>query len=379
MKLLKFDTLYPSDYINLKMQNLKVDIEKMTLYEYHNWLLKLRMNFSDFYTYNLSLNGWDAKEIFLDNKPYKQKCEKYYWGNMLYLHKAINRFRNLFAEEKVPFKEKIIKKIIQSEKPDVIFVRENSSIRSKFWEQFGSQSLLVCRMDCNLSREWSPLSFDLIYTNIPYYRDFFKSNKIPTNSNSNGFDARLLNEIEFKEKKYDVIYIGGLGDAIFTERTRFFENLSKESTNNFEFKWWGYKLENFDERYPELARNYMGVASGIEMFNIISQSKIVLNYYEVEFSKNSYNQRIFEVMGTGSFLLARESKTFEDWDQCLATFAGVLECKEKIMYYLENEIERETIAKRGQKLILENYSYQQLMKIMSDELLSAYNKKFGTK
>lgn len=377
MKLLKFDTLYPANYINLKIKNSEVDIKEMTLHEYHNWLIKLRMNFSDFYTYNLTLKGWEAHEIFLDNKPYKQKCEKYYFGYEVYFYKIINRISNLFTEEKIQFKERLIKKIIQTEKPDVIFVREHSTIRSKFWEQFGSKALLVCRMDCNLPREWSPLSFDLIYTNIPYYRDFFQSNLIQTNSNSNGFDIRLIEEISVGIKKNDVVYVGGLGDKVFTERTRFFETLLTESRGKFKFNWWGYKMGEFDDTYPELAKTYMGTTGGIEMFNVFAESRIVLNYFETTETKNSYNQRIFEVMGCGSLLLAKESESFFEWGNCLATYKSVDDCIDRIVYFLNNEIERESIALEGQKFILKNYNYKELMGKLSNELIAAYNRKFS--
>jgi hypothetical protein len=378
VKLLKFDTFYPVSYIESKIAGSSKEIQKMSFLEFHNWLVMLRMNYSDYYTYNLTLSGWEAKDIFLDNKTYKGKCEKHYFGYSVYIYKIINRIKNLFCEEKRSFKEKLIKKIIQVENPDVIFVREHSTIRSKFWEHFKNNILVVSRMDCNIPPDWSPLSFDLIYTNIPYYIDFFRCNLIPTNSNSNGFDERLLNEIKLKKKDYDVIYVGGLGDKLFTERTRFFENLALKSNGVFSFKWWGFKMGDFDANYPELAKTYMGVTGGIDMFTVYSQSKVILNYYESGLTKNSYNQRIFEVIGIGSLLIARDSETFIDWKNYLVTYSELTDCLEKIKFYLENDLERERIAKCGQQFIIENYSYRKLMKIMSDELVSAYNQKFGT-
>ncbi|HQY21449.1 MAG TPA: glycosyltransferase, partial [Ignavibacteria bacterium] len=52
------------------------------------------------------------------------------------------------------------------------------------------------------------------------------------------------------------------------------------------------------------------------------------------------------------------------------------ECKNKIIYYLENENEREDIARRGQNFILENYNYHSLMKILSENLKESYYRKF---
>ena len=52
MKLIKFDTLYPLEYINKKISESQSIIDKMNFNQYHQWLVDLRMNYSDFYTYN---------------------------------------------------------------------------------------------------------------------------------------------------------------------------------------------------------------------------------------------------------------------------------------------------------------------------------------
>ncbi|MBL8007076.1 MAG: glycosyltransferase family 1 protein, partial [Ignavibacteria bacterium] len=49
---------------------------------------------------------------------------------------------------------------------------------------------------------------------------------------------------------------------------------------------------------------------------------------------------------------------------------------EKIRYYLENEKEREEIAAAGQKFILENYNYKNLMMELDQVIKKSYNKFF---
>ena len=378
MKLIKFDTIYPAGFLDKKISESHDKIKNMSYNEYHEWVISLRMNFSDFYTYNLVLNGWSAKDFFLNNDLYLKKCSLHYFGLSYYYIKLYHRFRNMFSVISVPFAERLIKRIILVEKPDVIFIREQVFIRSKFWEQFRKNALVVSRMDCDLPQNWSPLSFDLIYTNMTSFKHFFSDCNIKTLSNSNGFDQRILSEIKYKEKSYDVTFVGGLGSYYgFVERTRFFEKLLNNADSKFQFSWWGYKTENFERDYPELSKKYMGAAGGIDLFTIYAQSKIVLNCFDSNAGGIAINQRMFEVLGMGTLLLALESESLVGWENYLVTYKDVDDCVEKIKYYLAHEDELEKIAKAGQAFVLENYSYLKLMGKLSEELTEAYNKKFG--
>lgn len=378
MKIIKFDTLYPSSYIEKRISQSQDEIQKMNYIEFHQWLIKLRITFSDYYSFNLMKHGWDSKEIFLDNKEYKRKCEKYYFGYSLFFNKLINRFKSFFSEEKISFKEKLIKKIINVEKPDVIFIREQTTIRSKFWEQFNQKCLIVCRMDCPVPRDWSPYSFDLIYSNIPTYISFFKTLNLTVKSNSNGFDKRVLEEVDRNIiKKFDVSYIGGLGSSIFKSRTMLFEKLLQISNNTFSFSWWGYKMGDFDKDYPFLSKTYMGEIAGLEMFQVYADSKIILNDYGDVAENTAVNMRIFEAMGVGSFLLTRKSSSLTNWENLIDTYIDEYDCLNKILLYLENEMLREEKAKNGQNFILSNFNYENLMLMLSDELTNAYKLKFN--
>ncbi|MBU1097096.1 MAG: hypothetical protein CVV23_08495 [Ignavibacteriae bacterium HGW-Ignavibacteriae-2] len=377
MKLLKFDTLYPADYINSKIRDNFSEIQKMSYEEFHKWVISLRMNFSDFYSYNLSVHGWDAKEIFLGNRVYLDKCGNRYFGGLFFLYKLFYKIMNKYFLKNISLNERLLKKIIKIEKPDVIYVREQSTIRSKFWEQFKDNCLLVSRMDCGIPKDWSPLSFDLIYTNINSYKDFFEANNIKTLSNSNGFDKRITDEIQFSTKIYDITFIGGLGDYYgFVDRTNFYEKLLAELGNQIKFYWWGYKTGDFDKKYPLLAKSHRGQAGGREMFEIYAQSKIVMNDYGVAANGKAVNQRIFEVLGVGSFLLTRYSESLIDWKDFLDTYNNVEECVEKINFYINNDLVREDIASKGQEWVLKKYNYRGLLGQISDELISHYNSKF---
>ena len=274
--------------------------------------------------------------------------------------------------------EVLIDRVIKVENPDVIFVREHSMINSLFWDKYRNRSLVVSRMECSIPKYWSPACFDVIYTNINTYRDFFKSNRFVTYSNYSGFDERVFGEVDVVDNfEFDVVFVGGLGNNVFLEKTTFLEKVLSRNKGNFTFAWWGYQEDKeFNLHFPLLAQSYKGISGGLDMFKIYKNAKIVLNDYGLLAGGQGMNQRIYEVLGIGGFLLTRNSSMFNDWEGAVATFEDLDDCVRKIDYYLLNEEERNRMALRGHEFVLKSFNYRDIMKKLSEELQIEYNKKF---
>lgn len=377
MKFIKFDTLYPSLYLERKIKENRSLIEKMDFEALTQWLIGLRLNFSDYYTYNLQLQGWEAKEFFvLGNGCYLQKCGRKYFGWRFLFVYTFHKLFGRFARRSL--KEVLIDRIIQIEKPSVIFVREQSMINSLFWDKYRNRALVVSRMECGVPKYWSPACFDVIYTNINTYRDFFKSNRFVTYTNYSGFDERVANEIGVIDGfESDVVFVGGLGNKVFLEKTTFLETILSKNNGKFRFAWWGYQEGvDFNKSFPLLAQAYQGLSGGLDMFAIYKNAKIVLNDYGIAAGGQGMNQRIYEVLGAGGFLLTRNSAMFDGWEDSIATFDNVDDCIQKIYYYLRNDEERKLKAIKGHDYVLKHFNYKDIMKKLSDELVFEYNKKF---
>lgn len=103
-----------------------------------------------------------------------------------------------------------------------------------------------------------------------------------------------------------------------------------------------------------------------DMARLFSQSQMVFN----EAVKNDLNMRVFEVMSTGSLLLtdmARNSgqdELFMDGEDC-AVYRDSNIC-DVARFYLDNEVLREQIAARGQRLVHNAHTYAHRM----DDLLA---------
>ena len=193
--------------------------------------------------------------------------------------------------------------------------------------------------------------------------------------NTDGFDVRIIDELDTNNaKEFDTVFVGGLGRSHFGKRTELMSKIS----DTVNFKWWGYK--NDELKSESLEKTYQGATSGLDMFNIYKKSAIVLNDYINSANGVAINQRIFEVLGVGSFMLTRRSENLgtllprDSYD----TFTDDEDCIRKIHYYLKNAKEREEKAKIGQQFILEKFNYKKLISKLSDQLREAYFEKFGT-
>jgi spore maturation protein CgeB len=90
---------------------------------------------------------------------------------------------------------------------------------------------------------------------------------------------------------------------------------------------------------------------GIDMLNLLGQSRITVNRHTDAMSTSFGNIRAFEATGMGACLVsdagANVSEVFEP-DREIVTYKSAEEAVEKITYLRENDAVRETIARAGQ-------------------------------
>ena len=369
-KLLKFDIIHPPEYLQKKIAEW-ADLNQLSLKEYRERLIALRSNYSDYYTYHLNQSGeWQAEEFFLLDAVFLEKVAKEVLGSSRFILKQKAKVAAKIFRKYEYYREQVIDAYIKRFKPDVIFVR-SQPIPSEFWQRYRHNTLLVSRLSARLPKRWHPTDWDLIYTDQPDFQTFFQLHGVDTIINDQGFDVRVPTELDYTEKKYDCTFIGGLGTQNFTERTRFINTIAKKT----DFKWWGYwwkyggdgrKLADF----PVLESSYQGYTSGLEMYQTFVDSKISLNDYVDTANGIGFNQRMFEVMGVGGFLLTRWAPNFEKTfpPGIFATYKNEQDCLEKIEYYLKNDPEREKIAAAGKKFIAENYDYKRIAESFAEDL-----------
>ncbi len=109
---------------------------------------------------------------------------------------------------------------------------------------------------------------------------------------------------------------------------------------------------------------------GDEMVNKINSFKIHFNRN----LSNDINYRTFETLGCKTFLLTNKTENLENLfniNKDLVVYKNKNDLKNKINYYLENEVEREKIATNGYNNVIKNHTYFK----RATELIEIINKK----
>lgn len=115
-----------------------------------------------------------------------------------------------------------------------------------------------------------------------------------------------------------------------------------------------------------------GRISQNEMITVIKKSKINLNIYFDGWKLDGAALRIFETTGCGEFLLSEYKHSLEKLyklDKEIVCYKTIKEQKQKIKYFLKNDIEREAVAKAGYDRAKKDHTWEkrlkELLKIVS--------------
>lgn len=202
--------------------------------------------------------------------------------------------------------------------------------------------------------DWS--AYDLVLTSLPSYVDYFRELGLPSELNRLGFAPQVLDRVGNGRDDIPVSFVGSLSSA-HQERISLLTEVSRHS----DLQVWGNGVETLPEDSP-IRRLYRSEAWGLEMYNILTWSRITLNCHVDIAGSYAANMRLYEATGVGAFLLtdwkANLHEMFEPGKEVVA-YSSAEECVELIQYYLGHDDEREAIARAGQERTLREHTYYQ--------------------
>lgn len=176
----------------------------------------------------------------------------------------------------------------------------------------------------------------------------------------------IVNSVQKKKWGADVVFIGNVG-GLHPNRDRILNRIYDEG---FDLKLYGQVL--FPEgTEPDYVKDcHTGYAVYGDQHNkVVACSKIVLGIDAFPDRDGSWSLRLYKVMGAGGFYLNTRTKGIEMFSDkaCLATYGDEDELIEKIIYYLQNDDEREKIAITGKEEIDENHRQEQRLQVIIDD------------
>ena len=159
------------------------------------------------------------------------------------------------------------------------------------------------------------------------------------------------------EKEYDVSFIGQIGHPrIHKERLPLLKNIIRRFDKTLIA---GPLLVNDEDIIPYHLKR--PTYTDHEHARIVAKSKVNLAHSGWPDINHYFSARTYRLMSNGGFVLANHTKGIEDIFEVgkeIVTYKDTKECLEKIKFYIENDTEREEIARAGRVRTMDRFTFR---------------------
>jgi spore maturation protein CgeB len=399
MKLARITTLYPG---NLKdFYSRHQGISKQSYQEQKKNLEYNAFGWSDFWDDALIPLGYDVMEIILNAEPMQRA-----WARENSIPDSGGMGLNEIALEQIKWFQ-----------PDILWFDDLSEdLLKRIRFEFPSIRLVLGWVGSAIPKSSIWQHMDLILTCAPESRDYLQAAGFRSKQIHHGFDPRINSRLNDNPKKSDVSFIGQivLRSQFHLYREHFLEQLTSHVdidifSPNADFGWKddfktllmqilyeGYQITKHvgflestikslpvigkvtqwtsKPRFPinrKLQQSMKPAVFGLEMFQVLRDSKISLNIHADSSPTYASNIRLFEATGVGTCLLTDWKENIPELfepDKEVVIYKTVPECVEKIRWLLEHPKEREEIAQAGKARTLKEHTFSHRAKQL-DEII----------
>jgi hypothetical protein len=363
MRVLIVDTYYSDFLSTLYAQS--PDLALQPYSEQWRSLMDQCFGTADFYSTNLNALGHEATEVVLNCEPLQRQWAK---QNRLSLDRGWTIVRRRGV---VPWPRRtpppdwhyaVLMAQVKQFSPDVLYVQDMNDMSPAFLREVRPLvKLIVGQIACPIMEAADFKDYDLILSSFPHYVDQFRRNGLTSEYFKLSFEPRVLEGLT-KEPAYDAVFVGSLSTN-HAERIQFLEQVASLTP----LEVWGPGVEALTRESP-LRQRHHGDAWAREMYRVLSQAKLALNYHLDSADVYANNMRLFEATGVGTLLITdwkvNLSEMFEPGKE-VVTYRTPEECAELIEYYLDHPDERAAIAQAGQRRTLQEHTFYHRMQELS--------------
>ena len=257
--------------------------------------------------------------------------------------------------------------------PDVVYIQDLNAFPPFLVEKIGKNCKVVYG---EIASPPPPKNFfrnyDRIISALPPILDQVAEIGLPNSYLALGFDQRFSWVSEGSIRDIDVAFVGSI--------TRLQPNtvplLKTISSLIPTLEIYG-DIDVMILRENGLERYYRGQAWGLDMWKILSRSKIIINRHGSIAQNFAVNMRMFEATGSGALLVTEDMVNLKQLfspNGEVVVYKSNSEAANLIGYYLGNDSELEKIAISGQKRTLKEHTYmkriERLIEIVESDLES---------
>ncbi len=388
-KIIKISSYYRNFLNDYYSSNTNIcELEYELQYEH---LMNTKYGWSDFFKLHLEKKGVDVFEVV---------------HNAKHLQNAWAKEHNISKDENILLSQ------IRYYRPDVIFFQDTKSFSGDFINHIRNIFSFVKIIFGHICAPFSKSeiqtykNYDFILTCLPTFQNILQQNNIKTYILYHGFEKSILENLQYnKLLESDFTFIGSLfsGNNFHNQRIDYLEyilktgifvklytSIQQDSFIGLKMKQTAYLLSNL---FPKLGLSFLNqqikplqkVAVlkempsklklhklildnainksffGMDMYNVLFNSKIVFNAHGGVSGNYAANIRMFEATGVGSLLLTDYKDNIKDFfepDYEIITYKTAEECADKAKWLLQNQDKAKQIAQNGQKRTLKNHNLE---------------------
>lgn len=333
---------------------IKIDINNYSKLTYSEILLKL-VNYGFF-----SLFGISKEHLFNSNNDIEIFSNV---TNSKFIQTKWAEENGLKYSEK-NWQKEILAAQIEKFQPDVIYTG-NHILLDKAMKSYLPKVNLYALWNASPMKDGIDLShFDVGLSFNEVYHEHLRKRGIKNiEYNSFYIDPEIKNRLDSMKLQQDIdISFVGRHSPMFKTRNQFLYDVYSEFKKTYNIQYYLLSEARVKGLIPtlpwKLLRAYNKPVFLEDMFKVFKRSKIVLNAHSNITGDGKGNMRVFEVLGSGSFMLSDHGIYPEhlEAEKDFVTYNNKKDMLEKIEYYMTNDKEREEIALNGYKKISKYYS-----------------------
>lgn len=333
-----------------------------------NAIMSQGIAWSDFWKINLEKTGkYQAWEIITNARILQQQWAK---------ERGIS-----FSEKNWMFE--ILEAQLKEIQPDIFFPHDYFHLHKDFVAQMQvnipSIRFIVGYDGYGLGDPERFRGYNLIISCAKFICAFYEDNGYKTLYLPFGFETTLLNKIEHRNPIYEVSFSGSVivRANFHNDRLRMLSALAAKLplslwAASFPTNWQPWKKDQLrrikNKKFQEfwdvwkLGSINKGAKSGLEMYQLLSDSKFTLNHHIDVSGPVAGNSRLTEATGVGTCLVTDWKPNLHEFfklEEEIITFKSADEAIDKIKYLMLNESERKKIAEAGHKRTLIDHTFEQ--------------------
>jgi len=275
------------------------------------------------------------------------------------LARSVLERRTLFA----PPRGRILAAQLAHYRPDVVLNQATEEVDAALLRTAAPNALIVGQIASPLPDDVDFRSYDLVVSSLPHFVDRFRAQGVPSELNRLAFDPRVLSRIGPRVPGIDVSFVGSLSPA-HAGRLAWIEPLCYE----LPVAVWAHGAGSLPPGSP-IRRRLQGQAWGADMYAVLRRSKITLNHHIDVAEDHANNMRLFEATGAGALLVTDSKRDLAELFEpgCeVAAYRTPQECIALVRRYLEDDGEREAVARAGQARTLRDHTYLARMRELAE-------------